>query len=477
MSYGQERGMRTLFSLVVGVALLAGSASAATPETARIGAVQGNVVLQSGAAASAVGTKTHLKTGDVLKVGTDARVTLAFADGGSVLVAGPAVLDVAQLNTDGRRLLLRNGAIPRAQAGTVALELQTPAGASLVLQNAIGSAAFTNGATSFAKLGGAHAQVWNDGSAQTLSGSWSSVAGVVAPAAAAMDNHMASAGGKSYGAGDTLRVGAGSNQSVSFGDGTTMNVVGPAELGFVQMDSSGHRVMLRSGTATASVSAVALEIQTPADASLVLQNATGMARVSGGNVSFQKTGGDYAQVWNGSAFRPLSGSWSNSAGAAPVRTAPVRSAPSRAAAPAVTRSTGGGGSREARIRELEAEVSRLRGELDNARAAGYSGKPGKSMVIGDKVITYRPSDDFKVEKMSDGGAKLTYDGADFGVVTVGQETNMFLWLDESVTFDGNGDVVAFTGVSHLYDPLSTFFMWDNPIENGSDASPSRPGIR
>ena len=39
------------------------------------------------------------------------------------------------------------------------------------------------------------------------------------------------------------------------------------------------------------------------------------------------------------------------------------------------------------------------------------------------------------------------------------------------------NVVAFTGISHLYDSLSTFFMWDNPIENSSDVSISRPRIR
>jgi hypothetical protein len=93
------------------------------------------------------------------------------------------------------------------------------------------------------------------------------------------------------------------------------------------------------------------------------------------------------------------------------------------------------------------------------------------------VIAYRPADEFIVENTPGGGAKLTFDGNDFGIVTVGRDTNLFLWLGDYVEFDSNGQVVAFTGVSHLYDSLSTFFMWDNPVENTSDVSISRPHLR
>ena len=319
--------------------------------------------------------------------------------------------------------------------------------------------------------------------AALLAGTASANAGAAAEMAPA---DSASVGDKSYGAGDTLRVGAGSSQTVRFADGTSLSVAGPAELDFVQIDSSGRRLMLRSGTiANAAVGGMAMEIQTPASASMVLQNASGMARVSGGNVTFRKLGGEYAQVWTGGALRPLSGTWSNAAAApaAPpvVRTAPpaVRAARApvvRAAAPAV-RSAASGDTRADRIAQLEAEVARLRAELGNARAAGYTGRPAKYLELGGQTIAYRPGDDFLVEKTDGGGAKLTYDGDDFGIVTVGRDTNLFLWLGDSVEFDSSGRVVNFTGISHLYDSLSTFFMWDNPIENSSDVSISRPHIR
>jgi hypothetical protein len=464
--------MRIVFSLVVGAGLLATTASAAVPETARVGAVHGQVVLQTGTSESTVAGATDLKAGDVLQLATDAKLTVDFADGGSVLVAGPAVLDLADLDATGRRLMLRSGAIQRAHAGRVALEVQTPDGASLVLQNATGSASVNDGATSFAKLGGAYAKVWQGGSAQDLSGTWSSGGAFAAMRPA----DTANAGGKAYAVGDTLRVGAGASESVSFSDGTTLSVVGPAELGFVQMDASGRRVMLRSGTiSNAAVRGTAMEIQTPARYSLVLQDASGMARVSGGNVTFQKLGGEYAQVYSSATetMTPLAGAWSNtSGGTAPRVSMPAVTAPAVRAPAAAS-----GGTRADRIAELEAEVARLRAELSNARAAGYSGHPAKYLELGKHVIAYRPADEFIVENTPGGGAKLTFDGNDFGIVTVGRDTNLFLWLGDYVEFDSNGQVVAFTGVSHLYDSLSTFFMWDNPVENTSDVSISRPHLR
>ena len=86
--------------------------------------------------------------------------------------------------------------------------------------------------------------------------------------------------------------------------------------------------------------------------------------------------------------------------------------------------------------------------------------------------------DFKFEQ-SGGKTKLTYVGDDYGVVKVGpHSTVFFLSNGESITFDENGDVIQFNGISHIYHPLNNPTPdYDEPVENASDASVSTPGRR
>ena len=237
--------------------------------------------------------------------------------------------------------------------------------------------------------------------------------------------------------GDVVRVASGGRLVLRFADGAFLSMVGPAEMQLVQLSGSGRRVMLRSGVVSeAFVRGVAVEVQTPYDASLVLQNATGFARVAPGDrVSFQKLDGDLAAVYHAGKMQDLSGGW----------TLNVRS----------------GG---------------VSGVSDGGATAAVRGDTGV-LQIGGRNVAYTPKNDFQVEMRGDGGAKLTYEGGDFGTVQLGADSVFFLANGDFIEIDGNGSVVNFTGISHIYHPLGDAIFYDEPVENAADASVSTPGRR
>jgi hypothetical protein len=245
--------------------------------------------------------------------------------------------------------------------------------------------------------------------------------------------------GTRFRAGDVVRVASGSRLSVRFADEATMALVGPAEMQFVEMNPEARRVLLRSGVVSeAYMQGVATEIATPYDGALVLQNATGFARVAlGDRVSFQKLDGDLAQVYHQDELQPLDGGW----------TLNVRS-----------------------------------GDLDSGALASTAGTTRQGnmsrMVLGDRQISWGPPEDFKLERMGE-KTKLTYVGDDYGVVKVGpHSTVFFLSNGESITFDEHGNVIQFDGISHIYHPLNNPLPdYDEPVENAADASVSGPGRR
>ena len=236
--------------------------------------------------------------------------------------------------------------------------------------------------------------------------------------------------------GDLVDVAANSTFVAEFADGSYVRLVGPARLRFVELNDQGRRIKLESGViASAFVRGIALEIQTPYDASVVLQNATGMARVvPGKNVMFQRLDqGDFAKVWHDGAYIELRRSWS------------LNVSGDGDAGPASERPDASG------------DVEKMR--------------------INGRLVTYSPAGKFTREAMSDGSTRLTYTGDDYGTVTVGNEAELFLATGQSVTIGQDGLVQQFNGIVHMFPPLTTDDMYDEPIENIQDATNGDPRRR
>ncbi|MCE9636417.1 MAG: hypothetical protein K8T90_11995 [Planctomycetes bacterium] len=227
-----------------------------------------------------------------------------------------------------------------------------------------------------------------------------------------------------------------------------MQIVGPAVVQIVDVSATGHRIQLVEGVVSeARVRGVALEIQTPYDASLVLQNATGFARVVGRDrVTFQRRDGDYARVHGGGVAYDLKTSpWSLNL-RQPTATSPAQPSPAAG-----------------RPRSLVA--------MPNDRAG---------ILLGERVIVVEPASQFKLTELNAPGAavRLCYQGKDdFGVVYVGTDTVLFLAPGECVVFDQYGNVTSFDGISHMYHPLSEELPYEESVESAADASISRSSRR
>lgn len=125
--------------------------------------VRGNVKVEPPGATGRAGTILRVKD-----AASSARVT--FADGGFVEVSGPdAIVRIVSLASDGNRIQLIRGTITEASVGAVALEIQTPLDASLVLQNAKATARMDpkQGVT-FRRLSGEFARVYSAGGSSEL---------------------------------------------------------------------------------------------------------------------------------------------------------------------------------------------------------------------------------------------------------------------------------------------------------------------
>ena len=178
---------RSLAAAALVAALCAATAWAAPSETAGTTATSGSVTVRSAGATSAAGPDTRLKPGDAIAVAAGARATVRFEDGSTVDLVGPAEMSFIQLENGGRRVRLDSGTIARADVRGVALEVQTPGGPSLVLQNAQATASVSGSTSTFAKTGGDYAKVWSNGAFTDLGASWSNApkpAPAVAPAPA-----------------------------------------------------------------------------------------------------------------------------------------------------------------------------------------------------------------------------------------------------------------------------------------------------
>jgi len=257
---------------------------------------------------------------------------------------------------------------------------------------------------------------------------------------------------------DVVRVPDNGRLTIEYADKSTVTLVGPATVGLGEMSEEGRRMMLHSGVVSeAKVKGTALEIQAPDpnNASLVLQDASGFARVNPGDkIVFQKIAGAYAKAWKDGKDSDLGESqWvmnirSGAAASAIPQTQPASAAPAGAAA------------------DPNKPKSFVEMKMDGDRAV---------ITNGVKPIVFYPASAFTRERTSDGqGFRVTFTGpeGDYGVVEIGRETTMFVASGEYVEFDASGNVVRSNGISYHYHPLFDALHNVDPVRDGTDASPS-----
>lgn len=257
-------------------------------------------------------------------------------------------------------------------------------------------------------------------------------------------------GDPATGAGAVIRLrDEGGRVTLTHTDGGAVQVIGPATVRVLEVSDAGWRIQLVGGTVSeARVLGVPLEIQSPHDASFVLQNATGFASVTSDRVVFQRRDGDYARVHHAGATHDLrSDPWQ-----LPLRNAPAagRAGVTRTAPPPVP---------------------------DTNRGPEPIGNDRDRYVLGSRVVVVEPASTVKRTDLADGAKRFCNQGRDWAVVYVGTDTVLFLAPGDCVTFDRNGYVVAFDGISHIYHPLSEELPYDEPVENAADASISRSKAR
>jgi hypothetical protein len=248
--------------------------------------------------------------------------------------------------------------------------------------------------------------------------------------------------------GDIIRVPADSRLTVEYGDGSSLAIVGPAAMRFGEITPKGRRLVLASGTISeATIYGIAVEIQAPNpyDASMVLQNARGFARVSPGDrITFEKLEGNFAKVWRDNKYTELgANSWTLNARDGSVTSGPPGAGTARSGRPVGT----------GKEQQLPNDTVRV--------------------IVGEREVVFHPASSFGREVTNGGGLKRSFQGAAdaWGVVEVGLETTLFLAPGQSVEFAGSGDIIRFDGISHEYGRLFAPIMWDEPIENAIDASP------
>lgn len=159
-------GLRRALAAALGLFLAVSVATAGAVEVAKPRSPSGTSVLTRNGKAVDVGSATQFQEGDILRVPSDGRLTVEFADGASITLIGPAALRFGQMDEKGRRVVLGSGVISEAVVRGVALEIQAPDpyDTSYVMQNARGFARVNPGdSVVFQKYEGHYAKVWRGG--------------------------------------------------------------------------------------------------------------------------------------------------------------------------------------------------------------------------------------------------------------------------------------------------------------------------
>lgn len=156
--------LRRLMVATLSLACVAPIAAAGATEVAKPRDASGSATVTRDGRTSPVAGSTQFQEGDIVRVPTDGRLTIEFADGASLAMVGPAGLRFGPMDPKvGRRVVLGSGVITEASIRGIAIEIQapTPYDCSMVLQNARAFARVNPGeSVQFQKLEGVYAKAY-----------------------------------------------------------------------------------------------------------------------------------------------------------------------------------------------------------------------------------------------------------------------------------------------------------------------------
>jgi hypothetical protein len=252
----------------------------------------------------------------------------------------------------------------------------------------------------------------------------------------------AMAGDAPLAAGDTLAEGTGimlaenAQATITFADGSAMDVSGPAILKLVRMSPYMRRVDLSSGRINRlDVGEVTTGVHTPWESFVAVQNGSVSVNVDGYTTTYQLFEGADAKVVDVSE---------ESRGLTTLTTdAPV----------VIERSGAPGG------------------------AMSLPGGDGDSLTlqVGSRTVTCTPKDGFLVDATPTGGVRLTcvLPEGQFGTVRIGEDLTFYLAEDDVIELDAGGNVVSSDAIVHSYAALDIRGIYDEAIANPGDSSPIR----
>lgn len=240
--------------------------------------------------------------------------------------------------------------------------------------------------------------------------------------------------------GDRVELADGAMASFEFADGATADVTGPALLDFREVRSTSRYIDLRYGSINRLVTrSVQTGVWTPWDATLVTGNSTTQVRIDptadGASVTFMLIEGE-------------------------GETSVVERESGR-----ITPLTTDG--------PLTIDRVRPRDETAPERDPEMMARGGEKFVIGAHVVEIIPADGFEKVPMTSGGMILRsiVPEGEFGVVIVDNTTEFYLATGEEIEFDASGNVVRYTGISHVYAALDQAGIYDEAVADPSDTSP------
>lgn len=238
--------------------------------------------------------------------------------------------------------------------------------------------------------------------------------------------------------GDVVEVAPGGKLTLTFGDGASMDVAGPASFSLKLLADFARTVELRTGSINRlMVKSVTTGVTTPLDAFVAVQEGV----VS---VKLDAVGGKQRatfKLWEGASAKVFDGSRTRILGV----DRPI----------VVERAAGVSAPAE------EAQAPVVRGEA-------------VILIFGVHEVEINPKGYFNIQPTAGGGAIITSIApvGEFGMVTIDKETTFYLAKDEAIEIDGYGKVVRHTGIVHVYAALDVRGIYDEAVADPSDSSPT-----
>jgi len=243
------------------------------------------------------------------------------------------------------------------------------------------------------------------------------------------------AAGSTLSQGDVVSVGSDSTLTLTFADGSTMEVTGPARFGLELVADYARTVRLYEGTINRlEVKEVTTGIVTPGGAFVAAQFGTVFARAEPSPDGRMRT---MFNLIDGTAKTGIKGD------GATVLTM---------GKPVV----------------YDLEIAR-EGTTPSAPAPGAE---GEVIELGMHNITYYPPASVGIETTADGGKTFTCTAPDgeYAMVVIDDDTTFYLASGESVSFGPDGSVENSNGTVHLYSPLSVSSFFFDPVRDPAGSS-------